>query len=161
MVLFSRLADELPQVIVRHLRPLLEHATSQDFPHAQVREMAKRAALAVNGALPGALTADELEILAMTNVAQASRFPRGDARHIGGVERPTQQDYSFQFDTMDTVPYWYSPLGRVFGLGAPAVCERAARWITEVWRKTKDDWWSDARELGHFHWGETSNRQGE
>lgn len=37
----------------------------------------------------------------------------------------------FKFDTMDTIPYWFEPLARVFGVHTAEVVDLAERWICD------------------------------
>ena len=46
----------------------------------------------------------------------------------------------FRFDTTDTVPYWYAPLGRVFGLSQNTIAELADKYIIDDWGYTGDPW---------------------
>jgi hypothetical protein len=62
---------------------------------------------------------------------------------------------------MDTIPYWYAPLARIFDLTADAIAERAERWILDEWGMTEDDWWTDPRELrDQQSYRRTSHRHG-
>jgi hypothetical protein len=61
---------------------------------------------------------------------------------------------------MDTLPYWYEPLGEVFGVDGADVARRADHWITDVLGASQGDWWTDPRELGRTSYGETENDHG-
>ncbi len=156
----ARIADEQPALMVPHLETLIQTATSREFPHAAIREMAKRAAFSIIDkraiSLPGG---KEIE-LQMANepaaclVERKFRYGKGDARR-------DREDRRFGFDSMDTLPYWFEPLSRVFDLGANEVADRAEAWIVDRLGFTDKDWWTDQRELRREgQWQEMRNDHG-
>jgi len=136
----ARVAADKPAVLAAQLPALARAAASRDLPHAQIRELARRTALAVAG--PGAGGGDDLRLANQPAACSVDR-----KQHHHGDGRQISEDRRYDFDQMDTLPYWYAPLARVFDLPVDAVAERAERWILDEWGLAKDDWWSDAREL--------------
>jgi hypothetical protein len=62
---------------------------------------------------------------------------------------------------MDTLPYWYTPLARVFNIPLGDVAQRAERWIVDELGMGEDDWMADVRELRDERTAERmSHRQG-
>lgn len=55
---------------------------------------------------------------------------------MGG--RPERERY--HFDDTDTLPYWYAPAARVFGVGLDTFATMAERWICDVWAVPGDPW---------------------
>jgi hypothetical protein len=135
----ARVAADRPALLAPHVQALVRIATSRDLPHVQIRELARSAALAVTGHL-GAVP-DELRHV---NRPFACAVDRG---HRYGNHRHVSDDRRYGFDQMDTIPYWYAPLARVFGVEVDAIAERAERWILDEWSRSEDDWMTDAREL--------------
>ena len=134
-----RVAADKPAVLAPQLPTLARHATSRDLPHAQIRELARQAALAVaNPDMP--LTAD-LRLANQPVACAVDRKPHRDN------DSPRVKNRRYDFDEMDTLPYWYAPLARVFDLPVDTIAEYAERWILDEWGLTEDDWWNDAREL--------------
>jgi hypothetical protein len=62
-------------------------------------------------------------------------------------DRRLSDDRRYRFDTMDTIPYWYAPLARVFGVPVDVIAAHAERWIVDRWGRSEDDWMTDVREL--------------
>ena len=91
---------------------------------------------------PGAALTEDLRLANQPVACSVDRKPHhhSDSRQVSGDRR-------YDFDAMDTLPYWYAPLARVFDLPADTVAELAERWILDEWGLAKDDWWKDAREL--------------
>jgi hypothetical protein len=140
LVALARVAADKPAVLAAYLPAFVRHATSRELPHAQIRELARQTALAI--ADP---TGPDAATLCHENEPDSCFADRG-ARHPDDGRR-VSKDRRYRFDDLDTLPYWYTPLARVFDLPVDAIAERAERWILDVWGLAEDDWWRDAREL--------------
>lgn len=137
LVVLQRVATERPQELVRHVTTLTRVATDAALPHAQIRELARSAALT--------LAVGDLSPLTYANRPVACRSDRslkdvGDRRCREGTAR-------YDFDSLDTLPYWYAPLAQVFGVPLEQVAVRAERWIVDEWGVGRDEWMADVREL--------------
>ena len=139
LVALQRVAHEKPEILTPHLDDLVRHATSTDLPHAQIRELARRAALAL--ASPADPRTDTIRY---ANRPASCLIDRDQRERI---DRRLSQEHRYRFDEMDTIPYWYAPLARVFGIPVDTVAESAERWILDTWGLDENDWWTDAREL--------------
>ncbi len=145
MLVVARLADESPDKLRSHLDLLADIALDSELPHVSIRDMAKRAALAVNAASSGGLSDDRLEALRLANEPKGCYVERKHrySRSRGGDE----SELRYSFDSIDTLPYWYSPLADVFGVATEDVSTRSEKWIVDHLGFTKDDAWKDRREL--------------
>lgn len=149
MVLLERLADERPEMLQPHVETISRHALSTDFPHAQIRELAKRTVLRIVEHEPAILPRDEIDKLQRSNEPRSCRYPRQSPFELGLNDRLKDDSVGerFGFSSMDTIPYWYAPLGRVFAQDADAVTAKAEAWVCDCWGRTHGDWWNDPREL--------------
>lgn len=152
--LLLRLAHEYPNLVVPHSEFLIRHALSSELPHVQIRELARRAALALNEENEGTFEPDTIRQL------QVSNRPQDEIEREGGHRRPYDKhkggkdhDFRFDFDFHDTVPYWYSRLERRFDVEAGEVLERADRWICDEWGLPDIDWREDPRESSDYDQG--------
>ncbi|WP_285570334.1 NACHT domain-containing protein [Streptomyces sp. RTGN2] len=142
LTVMQRVADENPAVLARHLPVIAATATDRTLPHAQIRELARTTALTIAAALPGGDTGD----LAWANRPTACHAARERHRSLGDENR-NRPGARYAFDATDTLPYWFTPLARVFGVDVAEVSERAERWIVDEWQLSTDDWMTDVREL--------------
>jgi hypothetical protein len=140
LVALCRVANERPAVIAPHLEDLIRHATSRDLPHAQIRELARQAALAITDPSDPATTMLRHANRPASCIVNRQPYHFDDDRRISDERR-------YDFDSMDTIPYWYAPLARVFDVPVDVVAEHAERWILDEWGLGRDDWWTDQREL--------------
>jgi hypothetical protein len=164
MLLIQRLADECPQVLKSHAQEIAAHALDRDFPHVQIRELAKQTALRLVENIPGCLTAKIIEQLHFTNIPLSCLYPktRSDRRaNVSNLAQRIQPQRSFQLNSIDTIPYWYNPASHVFDYVTPDVTDRSEQWICDRWGRTDSEWHDDIRDLSKRHdWQSKSNRHG-
>jgi hypothetical protein len=155
--MLARLAGGRPDLLAPHTTTLIRIATSRDLPHVQIRELARHAALAA-APVAGegqATVAEQLRWANQPVACHAVPYPGPwPNRQISGDRR-------YRFDQIDTIPYWYEPLARVFGVPIDVIAGRAERWILDRWGGSEDDWRTDARELrDERSWGRMNNGHG-
>ncbi|MCJ8505266.1 ATP-binding protein [Kocuria flava] len=150
----ARVASDKPELLVPHFDTLLSWATNKDFPHAQIRELAHATASVIarhQGTAP-----EELTYVNRPTVCAMDR----QAHHFDN-DRRVSQDRRYDFDWMNTIPYWFAPLARVFDVPVDEVAERAERWILDRWGLNEDDWMADVRELrDEGSWDKFNNDHG-
>ncbi|MCL1474888.1 hypothetical protein [Argonema antarcticum] len=165
MLLFERLAHECPQILEQHVQTIANHALNRDFPHAQIRELAKQTALRIVKYEPRSLPSDVIEHLKLVNNPSACIYPRENQYELPLSPRVKADkdriNNRFSFDETDTLRYWYNWASKIFGYTESNIVGRAEQWICDRWGRTDRDWYEDRRELeGHYDWRETSNSQG-
>lgn len=138
----ERVAAERPDILAGQFREFMRVATDRTFPHAQIRELARRTALAVAAAANADPT--QVEMLRLAN--QPSSWFVEYGRNYGRRERGSRNG-RYDFDSMDTIPYWYGPLADVFQVEVDAIAETAEEFILDRWGLGTDDWWADVRDL--------------
>ncbi|MET8808634.1 ATP-binding protein [Streptomyces sp. NPDC004546] len=157
LVALERVATERPAVLAAHFADLARHATSRELPHAQIRELARHAALAV----AESAGAPDITVEALRLANQPTRWHANRQRRHEGNDRYLSVDRRYDFDPMDTIPYWYAPLARVFDVPVDTIAETAEAWILDRWGMSSDDWRTDVRALrDERSWHRTSHRQG-
>jgi hypothetical protein len=145
-----------PASVRPHLQTLISLATDPSWPHAQGREVAKRAALRIVEAFPDDVSSETMARLRGVNTPVGFRRERRHAR----VPNDRETGWRFDFDSWDTLHYWYEPLADVFGVPQAEVTRRAERWIVDVWKANNDSWWTDPRELRDNSYRYTHNDHG-
>jgi len=137
-----RISVESPESLSLCKNGILSLATSSELPHVAIREHAKRALLEMHAA--GAISLTPSERSQVTGVNAAAKGITTKDRDFGrSFDLSSSQNRGFSFDTMDTLPYWYERLLRVFPTATPEhILDLAERWIVDEW---------GAREKAH-HW---------
>ncbi|WP_159042616.1 hypothetical protein [Streptomyces curacoi] len=147
LIVFARVASEAPLVLVPLATELAAMAVDRSQPHAAIRELARQAALDVAAAHPEALPAHVVSDLAFANRPRLCSTSR-DVRNVGS--RYGDYDTRFHFDSMDVVPYWYSPLAEAFdGVFLADVMQSADKWISERWGRSSEETRQDPRAAQH------------
>ncbi|MBN1461109.1 MAG: hypothetical protein JXA57_16400 [Armatimonadetes bacterium] len=145
MLVIARVADESPRKLRAHLDLIADVAMDRELPHAAIRDMTRRAALAIHAASSPGLSEEKLEAVRLSNMPSSCYVER---KHRYSRSRGDEEpDLRFKFDSMDTLPYWYSPLSDVFGLATSEISIRAEKWIVDRLGYTEEDTWKDRREL--------------
>ncbi len=157
LVLLARVAEESPTTLQPYLECFTRFALEEDWPHAPTRELARRAALRLD-AHSGSLPTEKREELQACGRPRACRAERGHS-FVGG--HGTEYEGEFRFDAMDTLPYWFPRVARVFGIDPAEVATRASVWIVEKLGFTEER----VKELREprdrrYEYEDTSNRQG-
>lgn len=149
MIFFARFAVDHPDSLLPYLQPLVSHALSKDFPHVQIRELAKNAVLSVAKKFPDSLSEEIRRQLSMVNVPIEVQHKEDGSYHLSDGRN---HDGRFNFSSLDTLPHWFSPLGQRFHLGGGDIAILAESWICDRWgylgryphksRKNRDRDWS-------------------
>jgi NACHT domain len=131
LLLFARVAKDAPVVVAPLLPEITAVAVDESYPHAAVREFAKRAALEIDASGSNSLVADVRENLLFVNRPRASVRERQHT--FGNTDRRNRNwdNERFHFGSMDTMPYIYGPFGARFGLNVDKICARAEVWILD------------------------------
>jgi hypothetical protein len=133
-VVLHRVALERPAVLAAYALRIASLALAEPA-HVLIREFLVEAAKAIDTAAP-ALSRATLSRLAKVN-RPGRRAPLPAPIRRGLAPADTTR---FRFDSMDTVPYWYSPAAAVFGIDRNLFCEMSERWILDEWRTPLDEW---------------------
>ncbi|HVM34087.1 MAG TPA: hypothetical protein VM784_01960 [Actinomycetota bacterium] len=159
MLVLARLSHERPAIVATHIDELVGIATDRSFPHASIRELARRGAL-VLGTTPYAhLEPDVAEVLRFTNLPASCSMQRREYEMGDRYDR--RESPRFHFNPMDTVPYWYEPLAERFGLRARDIIVRAERWIVDEFGFSDDMVRQERDALGsRYRWQDTHNDRG-
>ena len=143
---WDRVAAERPELTACAGPTLLEIAFDDSFPHLLVRSFARDACEKLTAAGHLSLTAEERSRLACVNETPVPRVPSdpGVRKTIDGFghwdgfahDRSTRR---FEFDTTDTLPYWYAPMLKSFAaVDGERFLREAERWIVDLWGYSGD-----------------------
>jgi len=139
----ARISLDQPEAIAPLARTLFTIATDDELPHYLIRGYAKDALLALLAHDPTRLSAREKMALAAVNRPKVKPRPRKKGGHFRELERTERKGARFQFDSLDTIPYWYSPLYGHFAELTPEKCfNTLERWLIDVWKvDPESNWW--------------------
>ncbi|TCC88775.1 hypothetical protein EZ428_19290 [Pedobacter frigiditerrae] len=154
-IAIERISKESPDVIAPLSSYMIAEIRNTDLPHAQIRYFVQSAALSIIKHDASIFSEEEIE-----EIINALSTPF-ETLNVERSEYPTERDrteLTFDFDTMDTLPYWYEPLGRIFKVSQYGVATIADKFITENWGYV-----GEVRKDNHIRdadYNDTSNRHG-
>lgn len=124
-MVLARVADDNPAVVEGLHECFAEAALSTQWPHASVREFAKRAA-------ERTLEITDEDARQRLELANRPRAWAIERESLYAAARPPDDEAGdrWHFD-MDTESYWFSFLGRRFGLHESAIASRAETWLID------------------------------
>jgi hypothetical protein len=163
MIALDRIAGEVPTAVMPHVETLARIVSDATLPHLLIREYAKRAILRLqaNGHSHAGI---DLETVAKVNTPLLARRR---SRRPAARTRPADvnRGRAFDFDIMDTVPYWYEPIVDLFrGLRMDQFLDRAEHWIQSEWNaRPNAHWWALEPRKGRYderRFGSWSHRHG-
>jgi hypothetical protein len=136
--------------------------TDPSLPHVVIRAFAQTTLLKLEQAQVIHLSAQEKRLLARVNRSPLKRLKREGPKPGRNSETG---DTKHRFDSMDTIPYWYSPMVSCFSdVPMAQFLTLADKWISERWQVPADiGIWKDEKRRNRFSerdWGLWSNGHG-
>ena len=159
-LLTARIAHEKPEYFIDSVELIFEQATSLEFPHAYIRHMAAETLLTVSKKFPEAITNEQRNKLLIIQ-RPSFNFDKGQ-RFIKSPRGQKRDNQRIQFNSMDTEPYWFEKVCRIFRIDMKTMCQQAENWICDEWNKTGEDlgWNNDNGYKKNWDYTSTGNRHG-
>ncbi len=145
-----RISVETPEALKSCKAQVFDLATSSELPHIGIREYAKRTLLQLASGGAISLTADESTVIEQINTALKGRMT--DKKDTYRSFRDPQEKRRFRFDAMDTLPYWYEDILRIFPtVSQDQILDIAERWIVDKWGAGPEaHWWDKEPRKGRY-----------
>lgn len=143
VITFDRIATETPTSIKRYSMWLLEIATDEELPHFLIRRFAKSALSKLVDGGHVRLDDQQIESLRLVNSSPYTTKKRkaGVRRAFHKYQYKARENRRFTFDTMDTLPNWYSDVISGFtDVDAEEFLDLAEHWIVDEWDVRNDPW---------------------
>jgi len=136
LILIDRLSEENPSVILPLAALLATEATAPSTPHVMTMHQARNAAIRL-----AEHRSDIYDSRTLDAINKSLQPPTASINKVGGdgsvyprYDYRSASTTSFDFDRIDTLPYWYAPAGRVFGVDGSRFCDDTSKVITSKWR---------------------------
>ena len=142
---WDRIVVETPDQAKNAACILRRIALDDSFPHLLIRSFARDACEKLIKAGQISLTNAECDLLKSVNESPLPREPevRKTGTYGHGLYGCLDKDRRFNFDPVDTIPYWYQPMLRSFSdVAIGHFLREVERWIIDVWDYNDDslDW---------------------
>lgn len=156
-IAIERIAKENPAAMIRYKSHLFDELMNTSLPHAQIKHFIKSACLALHKFDASVFTSAELASVSAALTCKLIPKIEGSTRRRRSG-RQSEVATRFRFDTLDTVPYWYSPLADALDKSVDEVIQIADAYITQHWGYTGNG--RDNDPAASSKWELTSNRHG-
>lgn len=131
----NRISYDIPGELVQHLPIFSAIVSDRNFPHIIIIAIAKSIMINVVSEYPDALPESKKEEFLLANEPKSCYLK--NQFHTRGWHGE-QKTWRYRFDTMDTIPYWYSNLSGIFHVDMQTIIERAESWIIDQWGQSDD-----------------------
>ncbi len=163
VIALDRIATETPSAVRHHGQWLLEIASDNAFPHVLVRSFAKSAVCKLVESRSLVLDRPQRDSLKRANTSPVRRKKARQPFYRVSFDRYAykgREDRRFHFDSLDTLPDWYSRALSVFGdLDREEFLDAAERWIVDRWGVQGNPWrWADEPRQHRFSNNSVSSR---
>lgn len=136
----ARASSQHPSFIEEHEAEILK-VWEKNHPHILIGHFLARA-LSQARQCGANLEVDEVALVSM-NGSASERAPRLTDRYARDFDSHADPGSRFSFDSMDIIPYWYSPACRMFvDLSSSELIQVVEEWIV--------DRWGGHKETGHW-----------
>lgn len=131
----NRISYDIPGELVQHLPIFSAIVSDRNFPHVIIIAITKNIISNVIAKYPDALPESKKEEFLLANEPKSCHLK--NRFHTRGWHGE-QKTWRYRFDTMDTIPYWYSNLSGIFHVDMQTIIERAESWIIDQWGQSDD-----------------------
>jgi len=136
MVSLDRICSETPAAVSPYGLRLLEIACDEKFPHIIIRSFAKSAVNKLKESGELVLEKAQIDLLVQVNISPIRRKKSKESysNSFRNRNQNSKKDRRFHFDSMDTLPYWYSGAIRTFAdVSNEEFLDVAEKWIVDHW----------------------------
>jgi hypothetical protein len=133
-IAIERISKEVPDKLIKFKDAFLNELLNVELPHVLIKYLIKNTCLNLHNYNNSTYSINELETI--TQVLK-SKFEKVEEKRLSRHQRKynsnSNGEWRFKFDTMDTLPYWYSHVGEWFNLSEYDVADIADKYIIEDW----------------------------
>lgn len=129
-VAIDRLVSVKPEIMKRYAITSFEELLNEELPHAQIQLFIKSVCLSFDRSFKKLYSPTQLGTI---KKVLKSPFKTLDKKKTQKKVRKNNNDFRFDFDSLDTIDHWYEPLGRIFNFSGHEIGKLAEKYICEKW----------------------------
>jgi hypothetical protein len=162
-IAINRISSENPKALIPFKDIFYNELMCLELPHVLIREYIKKTCLNLFAFDNSIYSETELQNIKGVNKSKLGYVEEKKySRQQRKYSTKSKKEWRFRFDSMDTLPYWFSRVGDSFNLSEYDVADVADKFITEKWGYTgnphKDDFIRN--QLYDRDWHKTQHRHG-
>ncbi|PQA97067.1 hypothetical protein B0A69_03190 [Chryseobacterium shigense] len=133
-IAIDRISIENPEILIPFKDTFYKELICEDLPHVLIKHYIKKSCLNLYKFDQSIFTDIELQSIEGINKSklgyvEEKQYSRQQRRY----SIKSEQKWKFRFDSIDTLPYWYSRIGDIFNLSEYDVADIADQFISEKW----------------------------
>lgn len=141
----DRISLENPKILIPLKDYFYNELLTKDFPHVLIKHYIKKSCLNLYNFDHSIYSEIEFQSIQDTNKTKLDYINEDNYTKLTKkFSQSSQKDWTFDFDTLDTLPHWYRDVGEIFSISEHNVADIADKYITEKWGYTgnvnKDDY---------------------
>lgn len=143
VIALERIANETPASVKHLAQWLLEIANDEEFPHIILRAFAKSTVLYLSESKEISLNSEELNNLKKINTSpfRIKKSKKHSNVYFDEYRYKEKESRRFHFNSIDTIPYWYSGKAEMFeNLNLENFMDKAEYWIVDKWGVADNPW---------------------
>lgn len=125
-----KIVDEHPNIIASQSQVFYDEATNKTNS-ILIRYYSKSICLKLASSSKGIFSDQEIKTLSKILIPRKSKN-----KNFNLIPLADGHESRFDFDELDTVPYWYDHLGRLFGISGRQIAQKAENIICDIWKYT-------------------------
>lgn len=162
-IAINRISSENSKALIPFKDSFYNELMSSELPHVLIRYYIKKTCLNLFAFDNSIYSETEMQNIVGVNKSKLGYVEEKKySRQQRKYSTKSKKEWRFRFDSLDTLPYWYSRVGDAFNLSEYDVADLADKFITEKWGYTgnpdKDDFIID--QLYERDWHKTQHRHG-
>lgn len=151
----DRISKEYPEKLLLFKDIFLKELLNDELPHVLIRHFIQKSCLSLFKHDSSIYTDNEIEIIKNVNVSKLQTLKRERGSKVSRIKTSKSlRNWSFKFDGLDTLPFWYERVGKIFDLSENDVADVADKIITEQWgyvgNPNKDDFIRNQLNRGEY-----------
>jgi hypothetical protein len=136
---------------------MIQELANKQLPHALIRYYIKSTCLRLIAKNPALFSSEQQAVIRQALTGKTQVVKQKHHKRLGF--RRDEMETQFDFDTLDTLPYWFGPLGDVFDISDGDVAKVADKFIHQYWGFTGDI--NKENKFTKYDYQKRSNRKGD
>jgi len=137
-IAIERISGENPESLVSIKNDLICELVNEELPHVLIKYYIKNALTNMLNCKPEIFNKADISIIHNSLTSKFEKIPE-DFRYKPRLKKISKKELIFNFNSMDTLPYWYEPLGNLFNISREEVAKEAEKFIMEDWGYKKNE----------------------
>jgi hypothetical protein len=158
-IAIERISAENPEKLLAFKDVFIKELKNMNLPHVLIQLYIRNSCLNLLGYDENIYKEDDIKFIqdalkSKLNKVEEEQLTRKQRKYKSQIN----DNWRFDFDTMDVLPYWYAKLARIFNLSEYDIADLSDKHIVEKWGYLGDT--SEDNYTSQYDWSLKNKRQG-